>query len=108
RDARNLLNSQAAHDTLARDLQQRWKVGTLVLTRSEKGACAFDGQAICEVPAFQVAMVDRIGAGDAFDVGLLASLMDGKPLNEAMRYGAAVAALKITIPGDFALVTPAE
>jgi len=109
RDARNCLNNtQDTHDSLTRTLHERWQGTTVVLTRSERGAYAFDGHESCDLPAYSVTPVDQIGTGDAFDVGLLSALMDGKPLAEAMRYGTAVAALKLTIPGDFALVTPAE
>jgi 2-dehydro-3-deoxygluconokinase len=52
--------------------------------------------------------VDRIGAGDAFAAGFLCALLDNKPLPQALRYGNAVAALKMTIPGDIALVSRAE
>ncbi|MBC7813450.1 MAG: sugar kinase, partial [Burkholderiales bacterium] len=38
----------------------------------------------------------------------LCALMDGKSLEDALRYGNAVAALKMTMPGDLALVTHDE
>jgi 2-dehydro-3-deoxygluconokinase len=90
------------------ELSQRWNGATVVLTRSAAGATAYDGGTTYDAAAFDVQMVDRLGAGDAFDAGMLSALMDGKPLDEALRYGCAVAALKLTIPGDMALVSRAE
>lgn len=47
------------------------------------------------VPAFHVPIVDTLGAGDAFNAGFIAARLDGKSNWEAVRWGNAVAALKI-------------
>jgi 2-dehydro-3-deoxygluconokinase len=60
------------------------------------------------VPAFEVDIVDRLGAGDAFDAGFIASRLTGEPLAANLHYGAALAALTMTIPSDLALVRPNE
>ena len=52
--------------------------------------------------------MDRIGAGDAFDAGFIASQLHNKSLEDSLRYGHAVSALKMTIPGDHALITVQE
>ncbi len=105
RDARAIF---AVGEHPARELRQRWGCGTVVVTNSAAGADAFDGTNDVHTDAFKVEIVDRVGAGDAFDIGLLTALFDGQPLDAAMRYGAAVAALKLTMPGDIAVVTRAE
>ena len=47
----------------------------VVITKGEKGASAFYGGAlICEVPSIRVKVVDTVGAGDAFNAGLIYSL----------------------------------
>jgi len=51
------------------------------------------------VPAFKVKAVDSTAAGDAFNGGLAVALMRGKSLDEAARFGAAVAALSVTRMG---------
>lgn len=108
RDARSLLQSpDAGAEELARTLHERWNAHVIV-TRGADGAVAYDGEALHAVPAFSVQVVDRVGAGDAFSAGLLCGLLDGKSLPAAMRYGAAVAALKMTLPGDIALTSRAE
>ena len=48
-----------------------------------------------QVPSFQVPVVNLMGAGDAFDGGFIAGRVNGLEVHEALRWGAAVAALKI-------------
>ncbi len=49
--------------------------------------------------AFPVEVVDTTGAGDAFNAGLIAGLVEGLPLKRAVKQGSAVAALAITKKG---------
>ena len=58
-------------------------------------------------PAFWLPVVDSNGAGDSFHGGLLAGLLGGESHQEAMRWAAAVAALKVSAPGDVGLPTRA-
>lgn len=51
------------------------------------------------VPAFKVQAVDTVAAGDAFNSGLAAALLEGKSLPEAIRWGAAAGALSATKRG---------
>ncbi|RME99281.1 MAG: ribokinase [Chloroflexi bacterium] len=51
------------------------------------------------IPAFEVLAVDTVAAGDAFNGGLAVALIEGHPLPEALRRGAAVGALSATKPG---------
>lgn len=110
RDARSLMDAPDLDaDTLAKRLHEQWQGATVILTRGAEGALAYDGENIHEAAAFDnVQVVDRIGSGDAFAGGLLVALLDGKPLSEAMRYGNAAAALKMTVHGDLALLWPEE
>ncbi|MBT0569473.1 sugar kinase [Curvibacter sp. CHRR-16] len=53
------------------------------------------------VPGFAVPrVVDTVGAGDGFAVGVLAGLLDGLPLPQAVRQGNAIGALVVQSPGD--------
>jgi 2-dehydro-3-deoxygluconokinase len=80
-----------------------------VVTRSAAGAEAVDaaGERYA-TPALETRIVDRLGLGDAFLAGLLCGLLDEAGPAEALRRGAALAALKATVPGDLALVSRAE
>lgn len=45
-------------------------------------------------------VVDTVGAGDGFAVGVISALLEGKPLIDAVRRGNAIGALAIQVPGD--------
>ena len=53
-------------------------------------------------------IVDRIGAGDAFAVGVLHALRGGGDLTEAARIGLALTCLKHSLPGDACLFAQAD
>ena len=50
-------------------------------------------------------ILDRIGGGDSFASGLIYGLLAGKPVAEAVEYGAAHGALAMTTPGDTSMAT---
>lgn len=108
RDVETLFHIAGEPEAAMRRLHERWNQATVVLTDSANGTGAYDGDRAYHAPAFAVPHPIRIGAGDAFDAGLLVALMESKSLAEALRYGNAVAALKLTMPGDIALVTRQE
>jgi 2-dehydro-3-deoxygluconokinase len=56
---------------------------------------------------YEVEIVDRLGAGDALAAGLIHGLIDND-LKKGLEYGAAMGALKHTIPGDLPWVTREE
>jgi sugar/nucleoside kinase (ribokinase family) len=69
------------------------KVPLLVVTRSEKGAMALQGDERIEVPAEPIsALVDTTGAGDMFAAGFLHGQAQGKGLRESLQLGAICAA----------------
>lgn len=74
----------------------------LVVTLGERGAIAFrPGAAPHRQPAFAVEARDTVGAGDAFSAGLLAGILKGRPLEEALRDAAACGALTTSRFGVF-------
>lgn len=76
-------------------------VANLIVTRGAKGA-SWREQATGEetrVEAFAVTPVDTAGAGDCFIGYVVAGLDQGLSRAEALRLGAAAAALKVTRPG---------
>lgn len=85
----------AALDALAARDRRRAAV-----TRGDEGALLLDGGTTIDVPAFEVAVEDTTGAGDAFTAGLIhAWLLDDAPATAAGRFAAAGAALSCTAGG---------
>lgn len=107
RDAVALFNAPDDARECARHLQGRWG-GIIAVTAGDAGATACDGGAVVECPAIPVTIVDRIGAGDAFTAGLIGCLLDERDLAYGLRFGTALSALKLTIPGDIAIITRRE
>jgi dehydrogluconokinase len=53
------------------------------------------------VPAFPVAqVVDTVGAGDGFAVGVVSALLEGRSVEQAARRGAWIGARAVQVPGD--------
>ena len=81
----------------------------VVVKRGAEGAWATDGSARWEAAALAVPCVDPVGAGDAFNAGLLSALLRGGDGATALTEGAAVAACVVQVPGDQdGLPTPRE
>ena len=82
------------------------------LSASENGwsALLYDGATgtMYRGPRYVVQLVDRIGGGDAFAAGLAYSLLEGRPLDDALRFAVAAGALKLTVVGDFNRVSVEE
>ena len=57
---------------------------------------------------YEVRLVDRVGGGDAFVAGLLASLHENADAARAVRFATAAGAHKLTVPGDFPRTTREE
>ncbi|ABZ84966.1 ribokinase [Heliomicrobium modesticaldum Ice1] len=87
------------------DLQEKM-TGTLIVTMGEKGVL-FNASGLNDsgdsnlrrIPAFSVPVVDTTAAGDAFVAGFAVALAEGQPLEEALRFASAVAALSVTKAG---------
>ncbi|MGH7522534.1 MAG: PfkB family carbohydrate kinase, partial [Gemmatimonadales bacterium] len=102
--------SQDEFAEVAYVLAQRLGVGAVAITLRDNPYAALalvDGN-ILTAPRYEVEVVDRIGAGDAFSGGLIVSRLQNRGWDEAVRFATATSALKHTIPGDFCLVTRSE
>jgi 2-dehydro-3-deoxygluconokinase len=77
-------------------------VARVVVKLGSDGAYYDDRDAGCgHVPAFQVAkVVDTVGAGDGFAVGVLSALLAGRGIADAARRGAWVGARAVQVIGD--------
>lgn len=65
----------------------RLGVKTFVLTDGPAGAYASDGKQIWHLKIYEGPVVERTGAGDSFGSGMLAAIIKGKTLPEAMTWG---------------------
>jgi 2-dehydro-3-deoxygluconokinase len=97
-------------------LEKRFEVSAVAVTLRENprvllntwsAIVAAEGK-IYRAPRYEVEVVDRIGAGDAFSAGLIVSRLEDHGWEDAVRFATATSALKHSIPGDFCLVTRAE
>ena len=100
---------------VAEGLVERFGMTTVAGTRREASlvwrnrfaAVGYSKGQTYESAWYEVEIVDRLGAGDALAAGLIHGLMDGD-LKKGLDYGAAMGALKHTIPGDLPWLTKEE
>ena len=74
----------------------------VVIKLGERGALCADGPARQHVSLPPVTPADTTGAGDCFNAGLIAGLLDGLDLAEAAALGCAAGALSTAAPGGTA------
>jgi ribokinase len=74
--------------------------GGAVVTLGAQGAMlVHDGRAV-HLPAISAGpVVETTGAGDAFAGGFAVALSEGRPPEEAVRFGIATAGISVTRPG---------
>jgi sugar/nucleoside kinase (ribokinase family) len=84
---------EAAAIALRKALPQH---ATLVVKRGPLGASGYRGDQAIDVPSPKVEVIDTIGAGDVFDAGYLAALVEGADLAEALEAGVATASTAIS------------
>lgn len=84
-------------------------VGTVAATCGADGAVVVTNDAVERVPAYEIAVVDTSGCGDAFSAGYLRGLALGRSRRDAAVLGCATAALVAqglgTDHGDYDLAT---
>lgn len=99
---------------VAAELRELLAVDRVVISSRSEGADGLQVRTSAAVgadthvavsPGFRT--VDPLGAGDAFCAGFLHGLLTGDQ-QRAVALGGVMAALKQSIPGDWAIVTPAE
>jgi ribokinase len=80
-------------------IRERHSVDTVIVTMGADGALVLGPMAAVHVPAFDVRPVASVAAGDAFNGALAAALVEGEPLESAVRFAAAGGALAVTREG---------
>lgn len=116
-EARSVLGAEGHSEAaVACWLQQRYGCATVAITRRRAdtadqtrwAATLFSGEAQFESREYDVAIVDRVGAGDSFTGALIYSMMRGDEPQKSVEFAVAASALKHTIRGDYNLVSLAE
>ena len=71
-------------------------------------ACLHDGSRFYQGRRYEIQVVDRVGAGDAFAAGLIYGCCTAKEPIEALEFAVAASCWKHTIRGDFNIATVDE
>lgn len=73
--------------------------GTIAVKRGREGGLAVRGDELVACGAAPVEVVDATGAGDSFDAGMIAGLLDGLSLADALRLAVACGSLSVRTVG---------
>ncbi len=69
---------------------------TVILKLGDQGAFLSSAEVSRHFPGFAVTAVDSTAAGDTFNAGLAVALAEGQPIEEAVRFANAAAAVSVT------------
>lgn len=72
---------------------------TVIVKLGEQGCYADSGTLQAHIPGFAVEARDTTAAGDTFNAALAVALAEGAPLEHALRFANAAAAVSVTRPG---------
>ena len=113
RDAVAIYGVAGDAETAVVQLHREFPHATIVLTLGREGAIgceATSGQIVRQSSFPAAGEIGRLGGGDAFTAGFLYGYLSAtsEQLPTALRWGAATAAIKYTIPGDMPLIEKSE
>jgi 2-dehydro-3-deoxygluconokinase len=107
-DAALIFRIEGSAAEIAQEIRLRYGVRAAVVTDGASDAVASQETGITRcTPHVLEQVVDRVGRGDAFNAGVLYGLLAGN-LALGLDYGVAMAALKLTMPGDLLIATKSE
>jgi 2-dehydro-3-deoxygluconokinase len=107
----------AAYEQMLRDVAAAYPnlklIATTLRTAFSASFNAWGAMALCQdqiahAPQRDIEILDRVGGGDSFASGLIYGLLQGHPVDWAVRCGVAHGALAMTTPGDTSMATLAE
>ncbi len=75
------------------------RIGTVIITLGSRGVWASVNGEGRRVPGFKVKAIDTIAAGDTFNGALVTALLEGKAMDDAIRFAHAAAAIAVTRKG---------
>lgn len=106
-DADRVLGIRGAPEEVAAAIKARYGIGLVVLTLGGEGSLALDDGLHRPRRVFTLRSPEPLGAGDAFAAGFLYGYLT-EGVQRGLDYGSACAGAKLTIAGDFAIVTREE
>lgn len=114
-DARGVLGYTGTHEEIVKRLSEDFHIPTVALTMGEMKtvrsgsltSMVYSGEVLYTGEDMEYEVVDRFGAGDAFAAGLIYGLLNKGP-EQGVKIGNAMAAMKMSIPGDINWVTLEE
>jgi|ERR1051326_7515790 2-dehydro-3-deoxygluconokinase len=108
-EARTVFGLDGPADAVLGALAHFAPKAVIALMQGADGCTVLDGGRLLRPRRrYEVQVVDPIGAGDAYVGGFLWAVLRGRTVEDAIDAGQAVAALKCSIWGDIALVTPRD
>lgn len=106
-DARTVFGLEGLAEEVLAALHRLTPAEHIVLTQSHEGASTLlEGERV-HVPAIEVEVLDRLGAGDAFAAGVLDGYLNGN-IRSGLERGVALSALILAQHGDMLVTTPEE
>ena len=101
---------------VARQLKEKFGFEKVAITLRESinandndwSGMLYDGEEFYFSKKYHIHIVDRVGGGDSFGAGLIASILNGKKSDECIEFAVAASCLKHTIEGDFNMVSVQE
>lgn len=107
-EGRQLANSKEEGEAVLRLLYQKYPNVRMILTLGDEGSMFFDGGQLIRQEALKVRAIDTTAAGDTYTGYLVASLLKGEKIKNAMRTAAAAASLAVMKQGASPSIPKAE
>lgn len=94
------LFGQTAPEEVFSTLFGKGRARYVALKDGSRGAWVADAQQSCHIPPYPCKPIEPIGAGDGFNAGFLAGILQGRAIAEAGRMGGICGALATQATGD--------
>ena len=95
-----ILTKENNDDKIA-EFYHKLGVGTVVIKNGSRGAYYSDGTVSEKIKGFKVEkVIDTVGAGDGFAVGVISGLIEGESMKNSVLRGNAIGAIQVTNRSD--------
>ncbi|WP_284009400.1 bifunctional 2-dehydro-3-deoxygluconokinase/2-dehydro-3-deoxygalactonokinase [Haloarcula pelagica] len=108
RDAEQVLERAGDATEVAASLTDDYDFDVTVVTRGAEGVVAATADEQFAQDPFEASDAHPVGSGDSFVGGFLSQYLTNGSVADGLEWGAATAALKRSVPGDIAVVSPGE